>query len=74
MAAEIAKEIFSQSNNLQDEVNELKGQVSTLKRRLDTLESGKKPLRVGFTRHQTLKWRSLRSALRHILYFFKLYF
>ena len=43
MAAEIAKEIFSQSNNLQDEVNELKGQVSTLKRRLDTLESGKKP-------------------------------
>lgn len=43
MAAEIAKEIFSQSNNLQDEVNELKGQVSTLKRRLDALESGKKP-------------------------------
>jgi len=43
MAAEIAKEIFSQSNNMQDEVNELKGQVSMLKRRLDALESGKKP-------------------------------
>ena len=43
MAEEIAQEIVSLSNNLQDRVVELEGQVSMLKLRLDALESGKKP-------------------------------
>lgn len=43
MAESLAKEIISQSSDLQERVVELEGQVSSLKSRLDIMERGKKP-------------------------------
>ena len=43
MAEALAKEIISQSSDLQERVIKLEDQVATLKSRLDIMESGKKP-------------------------------